>query len=311
MRTPVVLVTGYLGSGKTTLIRRLLDHPALGETAVIVNELGEIGIDNTILRRIDERTVLLSSGCLCCTLRGDLADELRDLVDRRAVGEVPPFTRVVVETTGLADPAPIVNTLLSEPLVRHQYALESVVATIDAQHGLRGTESIQQAAAADVLVVTKVDLADGTAVEAELRRLNPVADVVEAVSGDVDPGVLLGAGRSARGDSPQALPEPGHSHEDAVRAVSLTLEGPVDWLGFGVWLTMLLHARGRDILRVKGLLDTGRDGPLLLNAVQHVVHPPEHLPAWPDDDRRSRLVFIGRGFSGKELERSLRSFATT
>jgi G3E family GTPase len=311
MRTPVVLVTGYLGSGKTTLIRRLLDHPALGETAVIVNELGEIGIDNAILRRIDERTVLLSSGCLCCTLRGDLADELRDLVDRRAVGEVPPFTRVVVETSGLADPAPIVNTLLSEPLVRHQYELESVVATVDAQHGLRGKESIQQAAAADVLVVTKVDLADGAAVEAELRRLNPVADVVEAVSGEVDPDVLLGAGRSARGDSPQALPEPGHAHEDGVRAVSLTLDGPVDWLGFGVWLTMLLHARGRDILRVKGLLDTGRDGPLLLNAVQHVVHTPEHLRAWPDDDRRSRLVFIGRGFEADELDRSLRSFATT
>ena len=195
--------------------------------------------------------------------------------------------------------------------MRHQYALESVVATVDAQHGLRGAESIQQAAAADVLVVTKVDLADGAAVEAELRRLNPVADIVKAVSGDVDPDVLLGARRSARGDSPEALPEPGHAHEDAVRAVSLTLEGPVDWLGFGVWLTMLLHARGRDILRVKGLLDTGGGGPLLLNAVQHVVHPPEHLPAWPDDDRRSRLVVIGRGFEAEELDRSLRSFATT
>ncbi len=160
MKTPVALVTGYLGSGKTTLIRALLESPALGETAVIVNELGEIGIDHAILRRVDERTVLLASGCVCCTLRGDLADELRDLVDRRASGEIPPFTRVVVETTGVADPAPILATLVSEPLVRNQYVLESVIATVDAQHGLRGEESERQVAAADVLVVTKADLAD-------------------------------------------------------------------------------------------------------------------------------------------------------
>ena len=170
MKTPVALVTGYLGSGKTTLIRALLEDPGLGETAVIVNELGEIGIDHAILRRVDERTVLLASGCVCCTLRGDLADELRDLLDRRATGEIPPFTRVVVETTGVADPAPIVATLVSEPLVRHQYALESVIATVDAQHGLRGEESERQVAAADVLVVTKGDLADPAERRGHARR---------------------------------------------------------------------------------------------------------------------------------------------
>ena len=132
---------------------------------MIVNELGEIGIDHAILRQVDERTVLLASGCVCCTLRGDLADELRDLLDRRASGEIPPFKRVVVETTGVADPAPIVATLVSEPLVRHQYVLESVIATVDAQHGLRGEESERQVAAADVLVVTKADLADPSGVE--------------------------------------------------------------------------------------------------------------------------------------------------
>ena len=173
MRTPVALVTGYLGSGKTTLIRALLESPALGETAVIVNELGEIGIDHAILRHVDERTVLLASGCVCCTLRGDLADELRDLVDRRASGEIPPFTRVVVETTGVADPAPILATLVSEPLVRHQYVLDSVIATVDAQHGLRGEESERQVAAADVLVVTKADLADPGAASSSRRRAEP------------------------------------------------------------------------------------------------------------------------------------------
>ena len=312
MRTPVALVTGYLGSGKTTLIRALLRSPGLAETAVIVNELGEIGIDHAILRQVDERTVLLASGCVCCTLRGDLADELRDLVDRRASGEIPPFTRVVVETTGVADPAPILATLVSEPLVRHQYALESLIATVDAQHGLRGLEAERQVAAADVLVVTKGDLADPAAVEQALGALNPVATVVRAVRGDVDPALLLGGRKDACVESTQASFEhraAWHRHADDVAAVSLVLDGPVDWLGFGVWLTMLLHARGREILRVKGLLDVGGDGPLLVDAVQHVVHPPVHLEAWPDDDRRSRLVLIGRHLDRTRLERSLRAFS--
>jgi len=313
VKTPIALVTGYLGSGKTTLIRALLESPALGETAVIVNELGEIGIDHAILRRVDERTVLLASGCVCCTLRGDLADELRDLVDRRASGELPPFIRVVVETTGVADPAPILATLVSEPLVRNQFALESVIATVDAQHGLRGEESERQVAAADVLVVTKADLADPAAVERSVGELNPVASVVRAVQGDVDPGALLGPRNAAHVDSTQALSvrfAQGHRHEDDVAAVSLVLEGAVDWLGFGVWLTMLLRARGREILRVKGLLDVGGEGPLLVDAVQHVVHPPVHLDAWPDGDHRSRLVLIGRRLDAALLGRSLRSFAT-
>jgi G3E family GTPase len=312
VKTPVALVTGYLGSGKTTLIRALLESPALGETAVIVNELGEIGIDHAILRRIDERTVLLASGCVCCTLRGDLADELRDLVDRRASGEIPAFTRVVVETTGVADPAPILATLVSEPLVRHQYVLESVIATVDAQHGLRGEESERQVAAADVLVVTKTDLADPADMERTLSALNPIASVVRAVHGDLDPALLLGPRKAACVDSTQALSAGArghaHRHEEDIAAVSLVLDGPVDWLGFGVWLTMLLHARGREILRVKGLLDVGGEGPLLVDAVQHVVHPPVHLDAWPDDDRRSRLVLIGRNLDAERLEGSLRLF---
>lgn len=304
---PVTLVTGYLGSGKTTLIRRLLSQSGLEETAVIVNELGEIGIDHAVLRQVDERTVLLASGCLCCALRGDLVDELRDLLDRRNAGEIPWFRRVVVETTGLADPAPIVNTMLAAPVVRHQYALASIVATVDSQHGLRGPESVQQSAAADVLVLTKADLADGVALEEELRALNPLADVHRAVQGDVPLEVLLPPERR-REAVPLPRSAPGKRH-DGARAVCLTAEGPLDWPGFGVWLTMLLHARGREILRVKGLIDVGGEGPLLVNAVQHVVHPPEHLPEWPDDDHRTRLVVIGHGFEPEALERSFRVFA--
>jgi G3E family GTPase len=305
VKIPVALVTGFLGSGKTTLLSRLLAHPELGETAVIVNELGEVGIDHHLLRRVDERTVLLPSGCLCCALRGDLADELRDLVARRDAGEIPSFRRVVVETTGLANPAPIVFTLLSEPLVKHHYRLDTVVTTVDAKHGLRHDASVSQAAIADRLVVTKTDLADPAPVKAQLRRLNPAAPIVEAVFGDVPPSVLFGGGER----DPRDLvydDSPAHAHE--ARALCLTFEEPLDWTAFGIWLTMLLQARGDDVLRVKGLLNVGLAGPMLLNGVQHVVHPPEHLPEWPDEDRRSRVVFIGRGIEQEALERSLAAF---
>lgn len=310
MKTPVVLVTGFLGSGKTTLVSELLSRPELGETAVIVNELGEVAIDHHLLRRVDERTVLLSSGCLCCALRGDLADELRDLLDRRDAGEIPPFRRVVVETTGVADPTPIVNTLLTDPLVPHHYSLDAVVATVDGVHGLRGAESVKQAAAADTLVVTKPDLADPSeldALERELRTLNPTAPTLRVAFGDVAPELLLrGAARDLERLAPLRSGDAEHTH--GIRAVSLVLDEQVDWTAFGIWLTMLLQARGADVLRVKGLIDTGDDGPLLVNCVQHAVHPPVHLDAWPDGDRRSRLVFIGRGFTGEELEASLRAF---
>ena len=306
-KLPVALVTGFLGSGKTTLISSLLHHPAMGETAVIVNELGEVGIDHHLLRRIDERTVLMKSGCLCCSIRGDLADELRDLLGRRERGEIPAFRRVVVETTGLADPAPIVYTLLSEPVVRHHFELESVVTTVDALHGLSRPESLKQAAAADTLVVTKTDLTPATSLEDRLRRLNPAARVLEASFGDVEPEVLFRPTEHLSRDL-AALPD-GRAHDHGeVRAVSVVLDEPLDWTAFGIWLTMLLQARGSDIFRVKGLLDVGGDGPLLLNGVQHVVHPPVHLDAWPDDDRRSRLVFIGLGLERDQLERSLAAF---
>jgi G3E family GTPase len=302
-KTPVALLTGFLGSGKTTLLSRLLAHADMGETAVIVNELGEVAIDHHLLRRVDERTVLLKSGCVCCSLRGDLADELRDLLGRRDRGEIPAFRRVVVETTGLADPGPILYTLLSEPVVKHHFRLERVIATVDAQNGLPEPESVRQAAAADTLVVTKTDLSDGAEVRSELERLNPTAAVVEASFGEIEPSLLF---EGATGLRPSPTPS-GHSHGE-VSAHPVFLDEQLDWGAFGVWLTMLLQSRGDDILRVKGLLNVGGDNPVLVNGVQHVVHPPEHLERWPDDDRRSRLVFIGRGIDAAAMERSLAAF---
>lgn len=307
-KTPVALLTGFLGSGKTTLLQRLLAHPAMGETAVIVNELGEVAIDHHLLRRVDERTVVLGNGCVCCTLRGDLADELRDLLGRRDRGEIPPFRRVVVETTGVADPAPIVYTLLAEPVVKHHFELERVITTVDAVHGLRAPESVAQAAAADRLVVTKADLASPQLLGMRLGALNPTATIVEASFGELEPGVLFGGEERRLRDVPaNGDHEHAHAH-DGVQSHSLVFDQPLDWSAFGVWLTMLLAARGSDVLRVKGLLDVGGPGPLLLNGVQHVVHPPVHLDRWPDDDRRSRIVFIGRALDRAALESSLAAF---
>lgn len=312
-RLPVGLVTGFLGSGKTTLLSRLLARPELGETAVIVNELGEVAIDHHLLRRVDERTVLLASGCLCCTLRGDLADELRDLLSRRTRGEIPPFQRVLVETTGLADPAPILNTLLAEPVVKHHFEPEAVVVTVDALNGMdqldRQPETLKQVVVADRLVVTKTDVAAPDAVaelEERLRCLNPTAEVLQVSFGEVDPATLLAAGE--RDPRDLQIPESA-GHASDIRSFVLVLDRAVDWTAFGIWLTMLLGSRGEDVLRVKGLLDVGAPGPVVLNGVQHVVHPPQHLDEWPDDDHRTRIVFIVRGIAAQDVEESLLAFA--
>jgi G3E family GTPase len=310
-RVPVTLVTGFLGSGKTTLLASLLRQPALADTAVIMNELGEVPLDHHLLRRVDERTVVLASGCVCCSLRGDLADELRDLLSRRARGVIPSFRRVVVETTGLADPAPILNTLLTEPVLRHHVEPGAVIATADAVHGLgqldRHGESVRQAAAADRIIVTKADVAERDTLERlkeRLRRLNPAAELLEVSLGDTDALALLAPGASQPRD---LAPDQAGKHGD-IHAFALVLEQPLDWTVFGVWLTMLLRSHGRNVLRVKGLLDVGGTGPVVLNGVQHVVHPPIHLDAWPDEDRRSWIVFIACGIEPHAVEESLAAF---
>jgi G3E family GTPase len=314
-RAPVAVLTGFLGSGKTTLLSGLLGHPSMGETAVIVNELGEIAIDHHLVTQVDERTVVLPSGCVCCSLRGDLADELRELLARREQGEITPFRRVVVETTGLAEPAPILATLLSEPALKHRYRPEVVVTTVDAVHGARTLDrhevSIRQAAAADRIVVTKPDLVEPKDVDAlvrRLRELNPTAAVTTASFGEVAPRTLFAGPSKTRQAASVPSLEPNGHHGD-IHAVTVILDRPLDWTGFGIWLTMLLQARGSDILRVKGLVDAGGPGPVVLNGVQHAVHPPIHLDAWPDADRRSRLVFIARGVERDALEASLAAFA--
>lgn len=320
--TPVNLLTGFLGSGKTTLLRRLLAGPAMSGTAVLINEFGEIGLDHHLVERVDETVVLLRSGCLCCTIRGELALAIRDLHSRRERGVVPAFGRLVIESSGLADPFPILSTLKADLVLRHHFRAGAIIATVDAVNGLSQleghAESIRQAAAADRLVLTKTDLADEVTVArllARLRRINPDAPVIRAWETDFDPGALLHDGRTASdfpavpmSDPAHDMP-PGDSHGERIRAFVVTVEEPIDWTAFGVWLTMLLNRHGDKVLRVKGILNlAGEVAPVAIHGVRYLVHNPVHMGAWPDEDRRSRVVFIVDGIDPDLIRRSLAAF---
>jgi G3E family GTPase len=323
--TPVNIITGFLGSGKTTLLQKLLRSPRLADVAVLVNEFGEVGLDHHLLQGVAESTVLLGNGCLCCAVRGDLQRALRELLSRRTRGEVPYFRRVVIETSGLADPAPIAYTLVSEAVLRHHFRLSGIVTTVDAVNGAdqldRFPESVKQASMADRLVITKADLADQEAVTGlrrRLRRQNVSAPMLDAreIAGDVsqvltdDIHDAAGKSRAARQFVAEEVDEhAAHNHTADVQSFAVVFQAPLDWTAFGVWASMLLHRHGADILRLKGLLNVaGVPTPVLINGVQHIVHPPSHLEEWPDSDRRSRLVFIVRGLQRARIERSLAVF---
>ncbi|SDO22846.1 GTP-binding protein [Geodermatophilus sp. DSM 45219] len=304
---PLTVVSGALGSGKTTLLRDLLTRPDLRSTAVLVNELGEIGLDHHQLRHVDERTVVLPGGCVCCATRSDVESALHELLATEEAGHVDPVRRVLLETTGLADPAPVVATLLASPTLRHHFAVDRVVVTVDAQAVARdadqGAEWLQQVVCADLLVLTKTDLVTAAAARelaARLRRLNPAAPVVSRAEID------LAATRSVPAAA-AVPPLPADRHLSGVASTSVTLDGPVDWAAFAVWVSALLHAHGDRILRMKALLDTGGDEPVVLDAVQHVVHPPRHLPRW-DGPRASSLVVITRDLPPERVVAALQRF---
>jgi G3E family GTPase len=314
---PLHLLSGFLGSGKTTLLRRMLDTPSLGDSAVLVNELGEIGLDHHLLRHIDGETVLLRSGCICCTVRDDLGAALKDLLSRRARGEIPAFARVIVESTGLADPVPILSTVSTDPALRHHFRLGRVVATVDAinAEGQRRDqpEWAKQVAVADHIVITKTDIASPGALIGPLRAINPGAAVHEGIAPGLDVATLLAEpdvpAEVVAWTTPPARLQSATAHEAGVHSFCMVFERPIEWVTLGIWLTMLLHAHGERVLRVKGLLDVaGSARPVFINGVQHVMHQPLHLEAWPDSDRRSRLVFIVRDLPRDLIERSARAF---
>lgn len=335
-RSPVIIVTGFLGSGKTTLLNHLLKDPSLGDAAVLVNEFGEVGLDHQLIETLDDTTVLLASGCVCCTIRDDLKDAVMQLHARRERGEIPPFARIIIETTGLADPAPIIATFSSDTQLRYRYRIALVITTVDSVNGLTTLacheESQKQAAVADRLVLTKSDLVDprgSAALRQRLREINLSADVLSAVGGVIDATSLLQAdvyGTSpderiaarwlAHDAAPAATREAGHAHAPGhsrhaagIHSFCLVVDDALDWTAFGIWLTMLLHCHGDRVLRVKGILNVrGIDTPVVINGVQHLVHPPVHLARWPDADRRSRIVFIVQDLARDTLEASLAAF---
>jgi len=336
---PVTLLTGFLGSGKTTVLNHVLKQPGMAATAVIVNEFGEIGLDHLLVERSSEDVVLLNSGCLCCTVRGDIVDTLTNLFVDRVKGKVPFFTRVAIETTGLADPAPILHTLMTDPIVAARYVLDGVVTTVDAVNGAgsldRQPEAVKQAAVADRLLLTKTDIAEPgarQAIEARLKELNPSAAIVSVAQGAIDSALLFNIGfydpttksldvrrwlrdESFEGDHGQDV---GHGHEhpdvnrhdDRIRAFCITREQPISWAALSTWLDGLAAMRGDDLLRMKAIvaLSDRPDQPVVLHGVQHLFHPPVLLPEWPSEDRRTRMVFITRDLPRETIETTLAAF---
>jgi len=298
-RLPVIAVTGFLGSGKTTLIRALLDKPEGANTAVVVNEYGEIGIDNALLRSSTDVTVLLGNGCLCCNVRTDLQETLRGLFVDRARGAVPSFERVVIETSGLADPGPVLQTFATDRALGREFHLQALVSVVDAVGGEgnleRMPEAKKQVALADRIVVTKIDLADAVRTERLVERIASLnnAPVGTAIDGEIEPSFLLDEPLSSRrsfnlGES--------HEHTHGLCSFSLIFEKPLAWASFEQTMKLLTALRGPDLLRVKGLVAVEEcRGPVVVHFVQHVAHPPIELEDWPDGDRRSRLVFVTRG----------------
>jgi G3E family GTPase len=330
---PVTLLTGFLGSGKTTVLNHLLRQPGLARTAVIINELGEIGIDHDLVETATEDFVLLKSGCVCCSVRSDLIDTLRELFLKRVRGQIAEFDRVVIETTGLADPAPVLHTLTGDPLVTARYRLDGVIATVDAVNGDdtldRAFEAVKQAAVADRILLTKTDLAEAEAagrLTARLRALNPAAPIVPVGNGAVDPACLFDIGlynpATKSLDVQRWLDEEAFAshhnhdhdnglsrHDDNIRSFVFTLDHPIASAALTRWLEMLVAFQGPDLLRVKGLVNVAdRAGPLVIQGVQHIFHPPEELAAWPSDDRRTRIVFITRGLEETALRKMLDLF---
>ncbi|KAA2235787.1 CobW family GTP-binding protein [Salinarimonas soli] len=349
---PLTVLTGFLGAGKTTLLNRLLQDEALRDTVVIINEFGEIGLDHLLVETVDEGLVLLAAGCLCCTVRGDLIATLEDLLRQRDNDRITPFRRVLIETTGLADPAPILHALLYHPYLSLRFAVEGVVTVVDAVNGASTldahAEAVRQAAVADRIVLTKTDLAEPAATGALLARLhalNPGARVLTAVNGAVPAAEMIGGAFGPDGKiadvrawlTAEAVEEAerqahahahahqhghghyhhGHGHhhdvnrhDASIRAFALTTDKPVPQASLDMFLDLLRSAHGPKLLRLKGIVGLAEDPdrPVVIHGVQHVIHVPAILPAWPDADRRSRLVFIVSDLDKHFVERLWRAF---
>ncbi|MBT5571488.1 MAG: GTP-binding protein [Alphaproteobacteria bacterium] len=343
---PVSLLTGFLGSGKTTVLNHVLHHPSMEKSAVIVNEFGEVGLDHELTVTGAEDMVLLNSGCLCCTVRGDLVNTLRDLMMLRLREDVPSFERILIETTGLADPAPILHTLMSDQLVTNYFRLDGVIATVDAVNGEdtlnRQFESVKQAAVADRILVTKTDMVNSstvTSLEMRLNAINPAAPRLWVTNGEVEPDILFNAGLfnpASKGpdverwlqdeayadeQAGENADDHGHNHDhqhdvnrhdDHISSFCVTYDEPLRLDALEQWFDTIMMLKGPDLLRIKGIVNVAEiEKPVVIHGVQHVFHPPAVLDAWPSEDRRTRIVFITRDVERETIEDTLKWFSDT
>ena len=328
---PVSVLTGFLGAGKTTLLNRLLKDPALADTAVIINEFGEVAIDHLLVEQSSDGIIQLSDGCLCCTVRGELVDTLADLVDRLQTGRIARLARVVVETTGLADPAPVLQSIMAHPALVQAFRLDGVITLVDAVNGA-GTldahvEAVKQVAVADRIVLTKADLVtdpgEVEALRAALRRINPGAELLGVDDGQAGAAALIDCGlynpATKSADARRWLGEATHDHhhdhhghdhdhdhahhhhhhdhhrhDQRVRSHTLVHDRPVPYSTIEMFLDLLRSTHGDSLLRMKGIIELAEDPsrPLVIHGVQKILHPPARLPSWPDGQRGTRLVLI-------------------
>jgi len=344
---PVTVLTGFLGSGKTTVLNGLVKNKALRRTAVVINEFGEIGLDHELVQKSEENFMLVRNGCVCCTVRGDLITTLTDLSARQKRREIEYLERVVIETTGLADPAPILHTLMNDQsLLDVGYGLGAVVTTVDAVNGLDTLdihqEAVKQAGIADLLLLTKTDLASPSTVSVlrdRIAAINPGAKTLQSTNGEISPADFFSTGlyrlesktaevhkwlNAEAYDEAELHPHPHHSehdhakstqdarnrHGDRIKAYCITREQPISWAGFSAWLDLVSAMRGNDLLRVKGIINVIEhpSRPTVIHGVQHIFHPPIQLDEWPSDDHRTRIVFITRDIDQEVIEETLRVF---
>jgi G3E family GTPase len=341
---PVAILTGFLGAGKTTLLNFLLKDAFLANAAVIINEFGDVGIDHLLVEKAGDNIVEMASGCLCCTIRGDLIDTLHDLLARRDAGTIKAFDRIVIETTGLADPAPVLHSVMSEPTLLTRCRLEGVITVVDAANGMATldahAEAVKQVAVADRIVLTKVDLLSGRdgedmlfAIIGRLRKLNPAARLLTTHRNEATPERLFNMGlfdpakktpdvrrwlAAEAYETGEKRHRHGHHHnhndvsrhDDRIRSFSFTETEAISAAGLELFLELLKSYHGANMLRMKAIVKVAGDPsrPVVLHGVQHVFHPPVRLERWPDGDQRTRLVFIVKDIDKAAIEGLFRAF---
>ena len=327
---PVTVITGFLGSGKTTLLSALLKKEEMKNVAVIINEFGEVGIDHALVEHSDETIVELQNGCICCTIQGDLQKTMLDLIDKMSKGNISYFDKVIIETTGLADPVPIIHTLISSMDLQRIYTLDGVITVVDATNGEKTldlqSEAVKQAALAERIIISKIDLVEKDkelSLETRLKAINPSIKIIKSSFGDVSISDIINLGAYDPFSKSRDVKEwlavesmdshHGHDHDDHkvnvnrhdenIEAFSMTSEKPVNMMAFGLFKDLLMAQMGPDLLRLKGIINIeGKDRPAVIHGVQHIFHPVHWLEKWPDTDRQTKLVFITRNVKKEQIE---------